>query len=246
MPGARFRFYEELNDFLPKERKKVSFFHRFKDRSSVKDMIESLGIPHTEVDLILVNGESVDFSYMVQHGDMISVYPVFESLNINQVSKVRAEPLRETRFVLDIHLGRLARLLRMLGFDTFYRPDFTSEEIVQISLSEKRIILSKSRGLLKRREVTHGFCLNSSDPEEQAALVLKRFDLFNNITPFSRCIECNTILVEISAEDARNLVPSDILDRQERFSYCPSCRKVYWKGSHYRKMKDKIRQIVTR
>lgn len=244
MQEARFRFYAELNEFLPREKRGSEFTHCFRERASIKDMIESLGIPHSEVDLILVNGKSVDFSFLVQDRDRVSVYPVFESLNIRQVSRVRPEPLRETRFVLDVHLGRLARILRMLGFDVLYSPDFTPEEIVQISLSEKRIIISKSRGLLKRKEVTHGYCLNSSDPEEQAGLVLRRFDLFEDIEPFTRCMECNSALEEVTAGEASDLVPPDVLAKQDRFSYCPSCRRVYWKGSHYLRMKEKIQRMA--
>ncbi len=244
MQEARFRFYAELNEFLPREKRGSEFTHCFRERASIKDMIESLGIPHSEVDRILVNGKSVDFSFLVQDRDRVSVYPVFESLNIRQVSRVRPEPLRETRFVLDVHLGRLARILRMLGFDVLYSPDFTPEEIVQISLSEKRIIISKSRGLLKRKEVTHGYCLNSSDPEEQAGLVLRRFDLFEDIEPFTRCMECNSALEEVTAGEASDLVPPDVLAKQDRFSYCPSCRRVYWKGSHYLRMKEKIQRMA--
>jgi len=118
------RFYEELNDFLPLERRKVDFSHEFQRRASIKDLIEALGVPHTEVDLILVNGASVDFSYIVRDGDRISVYPMFEAFDIQMVSRVRPQPLRVIRFVLDVHLGKLARYLRLLGFDTLYRNDY--------------------------------------------------------------------------------------------------------------------------
>jgi len=118
------RFYEELNDFLPLERRKVDFSHEFQRRASIKDLIEALGVPHTEVDLILVNGASVDFSYIVRDGDRISVYPMFEAFDIQTVSRVRPQPLRVIRFVLDVHLGKLARYLRLLGFDTLYRNDY--------------------------------------------------------------------------------------------------------------------------
>ena len=102
------RFYAELNDFLPRRRRQVSFEHVLSEHASVKHVIETLGVPHTEVDLVLVNGESMDFAYRVQDGDRISVYPVFESFDISALGRVRPRPLRETRFVLDVHLGRLA------------------------------------------------------------------------------------------------------------------------------------------
>jgi len=243
MPKASFRFYAELNDFLPDLRRKKRFLHQFKERASIKDMIESLGVPHTEVDLILVDDESVDFNFIVKGGERISVYPVFESLNIRQVSKVRPEPLRETRFILDTHLGKLARILRMLGFDSLYRKDLTPDEIISASLAEHRIILSKSRNLLKRKEVTHGYCLNTSEPEKQARLVLKRFNLHENLQPFTRCMECNSPLEEISRERAIGRVPKDVLGGQQEFKWCPACLKAYWKGSHFHKMNEKIAGI---
>ena len=243
MPEASFRFYEELNDFLPRARRKSRFAHHFKEKASIKDMIESLGVPHTEVDLILVNDESVDFNCIVQDGDRISVYPVFESFNIKQVSKVRPEPLRETRFILDVHLGKLARTLRMLGFDAEFRSNYTPDEIISISLSEKRIILSKSRNLLKRKEITHGYCLGSSDPETQANLVLKRFDLGEDIEPFTRCMECNTLLESVSGGQVAEQVPQDVLDIQDEFKICRECEKVYWRGSHFQKMKERVLEL---
>jgi len=245
MPEASFRFFEELNDFLPDRREKKRFLHQFKERASIKDMIEALGIPHTEVDLILVDGKSEDFNYIVKGGERISVYPVFESLNIRQVSKVRPEPLRETRFILDTHLGKLARILRMLGFDSLYRKDLTPDEIISVSLSEHRIILSRSRNLLKRKEVTHGYCLNTSEPEKQARLVLKRFDLQENLEPFTRCMECNSPLEELPRDDACGKVPEDVLPGQQEFKWCPACGKAYWKGSHYLKMEEKIGEILS-
>ena len=121
---ARFRFYEELNDFLPREKRKVSFDYHFEGNPGIKDVIEALGVPHAEVDMLLVNGQSVDFEYQLQDGDRVAVYPVFESMDISAVSKVRQVPLREPKFVLDVHLGKLAKRLRLLGFDTLYRNDF--------------------------------------------------------------------------------------------------------------------------
>ncbi len=132
MNHAEFRFYAELNDFLPPSKRLVPFSYPFEVSGSVKDMIESLGVPHTEVDLILANGESVGFSYLVRDGDRISVYPVFESIDIAPIVRVRPQPLRDPRFVLDTHLGRLASYLRMLGFDTLYQSDYQDEELLRI------------------------------------------------------------------------------------------------------------------
>src|SRR5262249_47787352 len=151
-----FRFYEELNDFLPLEKKKNSFLYSFSETASIKDIIESLGVPHTEVDLIVVNGESVDFSRQLTQGDHVSIYPVFEAFDISPIIKLRPAPLRNTRFILDVHLGKLARYLRLLGFDTFYETHCDDAQIISIAKNEHRIILTRDVGILKNKQVTHG------------------------------------------------------------------------------------------
>ncbi len=205
-----FRFYEELNDFLPEEKQKVRFTHNYIDRASVKDIIESLGAPHTEVDLILVNGKSVGFDYLINDGDDISVYPVFESLDITNVQHLRPKPLREPKFIADVHLGKLTRYLRMMGFDVLYKSNFDDKEIVNLSLTELRAILTKDRGILKRSEVTHGYWVRSTIIKEQIIEVLKRFDLINIIKEFSRCIECNSVLKPISKNEIIDDLPPKV------------------------------------
>jgi len=237
------RFYEELNDFLPEEKKKKRFTHQFIDRTSVKDLIESLGIPHTEVDLILVNGKSVGFNYKISDGDDISVYPVFESFDISEVQHLRPKPLRKPKFVADVHLGRLTKYLRMMGIDVLYKNDFNDDEIVEISLIEKRAILTKDRGILKRNEVTHGYWVRSTKVEEQVKEVIKRFDLQKEIKEFSRCIECNELLKQIKRESIISRLPPKVANSQKEFYRCPSCKKIYWKGTHYLRMLKFIQSI---
>lgn len=237
------RFYEELNDFLPEERKKKRFTHDFFNRTSVKDLIESLGVPHTEVDLILVNGKSVNFKYLIHDGDDISVYPVFESFDITEVQHLRPKPLRKPKFVADVHLGRLTRYLRMMGFDVSYKNNFDDDEIVRVSLKEKRAILTKDRGILKRRDVTHGFWIRSTKVEEQAKEVLSRFDLKKEIKEFSRCIECNDSLKSIKKETIIKQLPPKVAAAQNEFYKCPSCNKIYWKGTHYQQMLSFIKSL---
>src|SRR5262249_54986575 len=164
------RFYAELNDFLPLRSRQVWIEHVLDEHHSVKHVVETLGVPHTEVDLILVNGESVELAYRVQDGDRISVYPVFESLDISSLVRVRPRPLRESRFVLDVHLGKLAGYLRMLGFDTLYRNDYHDEELAEISQRESRILLTRDRGLLKRSAVSHGYLLREPNPPPHLAV----------------------------------------------------------------------------
>ncbi len=161
MPSVTIRFYEELNDFLPAGRRKLPFSVDFPAGCTVKAAIEDLGVPHTEVDLVLVDGESVDFAHRLRDGDRIGVYPVFESFDLAGVTKVRPEPLRELRFVVDAHLGTLAGLLRMFGFDAIFAKDLADERIARLSREQARIVLTRDRGLLKRRIVTHGCLVRS-------------------------------------------------------------------------------------
>ena len=164
MKRAHFRFYAELNDFLSKARRGAAFAHEFQGAPSVKDVVESLGVPHTEIDLILADGQSVEFSWILRDGARVSVYPVFESIDITPLTRVRPASLREVRFVLDVHLGRLARYLRMLGFDTRWRNDARDEELASVSAAEHRILLTRDSGLLKRRIVTHGYRVREIAP----------------------------------------------------------------------------------
>ena len=230
------RFYEELNDFLPSNKRKRRFEHNFIDRTSVKDLIESLGIPHTEIDLILVNGNSVDFSYLVNDGDDISGYPMFESLDITNLQHLRAKPLRKPKFILDVHLGTLAKYMRMLGFDTLYKNNYKDEEIIKISLKERRAILTKDRGILKRSEVTHGYWIRSTKTDTQIIEVIKRFDLKEQIKELSRCLLCNSLLKKISKEKIIDRLPRKVKEFQNEFYCCKHCDKIFWKGSHYAKM----------
>lgn len=243
MNTAFLRVYEELNDFLPLEKRKKRFAHHFNGNPSIKDVIESIDIPHTEVDLILVNGKSVDFSAKVQDGDDISIYPVFESFDIKEVSKVRAQPLRRTKFVVDTHLGKLARWLRMLGFDTLYSPEYAPKEIIQLALQEHRIILSNSRKLLKHKSITHGYCINSYEPFEQLRKVVRRFSLWDEILPFSRCMICNSELEPIAKEKILHRLPPKVKNTQQEFKICPVCKRIYWKGTHYERMIQMIEKL---
>ncbi len=238
-----FRFYEELNDFLPKEKRKERFTHNYTDRASVKDVIESLGVPHTEVDLILVNKKSVGFNYVIIDGDEISVYPVFESLDITGVQHLRPKPLRIPKFIADVHLGKLTRYLRMMGFDVLYKIDFDDDEIVILSLTEKRAILTRDRGILKRSEVTHGYWIRCTKVNEQVIEVIKRFDLQNQINEFTRCIECNDLLKTVDKNEIINDLPPKVSESQKSFSRCPSCKKIYWKGTHHQKMLSFIQSV---
>ncbi len=243
MARAQFRFYAELNDFLPPERRAIAFTHEFIDAATVKDMVESFGVPHTEVDLILANGGPVDFAYVVGDGDCISVYPVFEALDIAPLARLRPEPLREPRFVLDTHLGRLAGYLRMAGFDALYRNDYGDRELAGISAGERRILLTRDRGLLKRSVVTHGYYVRETAVRKQLVEVLRRFDLFRLAKPFVRCMRCNALLEAARPEEVAARVPPEAARLHEEFLACPRCGRVYWRGGHYRRMRSFLESI---
>lgn len=243
MKHAYFRFYAELNDFLPADKHFTTFAHLFNGAASVKDRIESIGVPHTEVDLILANGASVGFDYLVQDGDHISVYPVFESFDISAETRVRPEPLRETRFVLDTHLGQLARYLRLLGFDALYRNDYIDEELARISSEDHRVLLTRDVGILKRSEVTHGYYVRATDPKERILEVLQRFDLFGDIDPFQRCLRCNGVLEPVAKEEILDRLEPLTKKHYDDFRRCASCEQIYWRGSHFGDLLDFVEGV---
>lgn len=237
------RFYEELNDFLPQQLRKREFSQSLKKQRSIKDLIESIGVPHTEIDLIIVDGESVDFNYQVRDGDHISVYPVFESLDISSLRHCQPKPLRNTCFVLDVHLGRLAGYLRMLGFDTLYRNDCDDPELAEISASEHRILLTCDRQLLMRKQITHGYFVRQRQPALQLLEILKRFDLHNNLQPFTRCMHCNGLTYPVVKQQIETQLLPKTKKYYDEFFQCETCHKIYWKGSHYLKMKKMIDEM---
>jgi uncharacterized protein len=241
---AWFRFYEELNEFLPSAKRKKLFSYTFNGTPSVKDAIEALGIPHVEVDLILVNSVSVEFTYQLRNGDIVSVYPVFESLDITSVVHLRAKPLRSTRFILDVHLGKLAKYLRFCGFDSLYDRDLDDTEIIRLSISDKRIILTRDVGLLKNGRVTHGYWIRSQHPGEQIKEIFQKFDLKNQLSLFSRCMECNGALVEVSKENILDHILPLTREHYHKFRICSDCNRIYWEGSHYEKMTKYIEFII--
>jgi uncharacterized protein with PIN domain/sulfur carrier protein ThiS len=243
---ARLRFYEELNDFLPGTLRGREFDRAFDGRPAVKDLIESLGVPHTEVDVILVNGASVGFGHHVEDGDRISVYPVFESLDVAPLQHLRPRPLREIRFVLDGHLHKLARALRLLGFDAEVPRDVRDRALIARSLSEGRIILTRDRELLKNAAITRGYWVRAADPRTQVVEVLDRFDLRASARPFTRCTVCNGDLVATARDEAAREVPPRVLERRRDYRRCSRCGKLYWEGTHVARLEAFVTWAITR
>lgn len=240
---ARFLFFEELNDFLPLEKRQTSFLYRFHEKPAIKDPIEAIGVPHTEVELILANGKSVGFDYYLQHGDHVSVYPRIEDFDISPIVRLRERRLRQSAFVLDVHLGKLSRLLRFLGFDVEYRNDYNDPEITHIAVTENRILLTRDRRLLFRKVITHAYCLRSTDPKQQLQELIKRFGLYSQMNSFRRCPDCNGKISTVEKKEIiAQLEPKTIIYYQH-FYRCECCQKIYWKGSHYKKIKRYINAL---
>ncbi len=238
------RFYEELNDFLAGDQRKRAFDCPLKPTQSIKHLIENLGVPHTEVELIIANGRSVGFDYQPGDGDRISVYPMFERLDVTPLLRLRPAPLRETRFVADAHLGKLARHLRLLGFDTLFFNDAGDDRLVELSLNERRILLTRDRALLMRRELSHGCFVHAVNPEAQLAELFQRLDLFRLAAPFTRCLECNGHLLPIDKSQVAASLPERVAEVHDEFWRCSDCMKVYWKGSHYRELTAFIERLA--
>ena len=237
MVTATFRFYEELNDFLAPKRRKQEFTVPCAEAATTKHMIEALGVPHTEVELILVNGESADFGRLLQDGDRVAVYPRFEAMDVTPLLRVREHPLREVRFVADSHLGGLAHMLRMLGFDTLYDNHFhDDDEIVAIAERDGRIVLTRDRELLKYRNVRHGCYVHALRTEVQLREIVERLDLRRAMRPFTLCLECNAPLRQVDKALVEDRLPPAVRERHQRFTTCDACGRVYWEGTHWQRM----------
>ena len=237
------RIYAELNDFLPRDRRGRDFPCVLNGGPSIKHVVESLGIPHTEVEVLLVNGESVGFDRNLSDGDRVSVYPVFESMDVKPLLRLRPEPLREPRFVLDVHLGKLALFLRLLGFDAAFPGDVHDDELARISVEEGRILLTRDTMLLKRCMITHGCYIHSQDPEEQAVEILDRLDLRSSVRPFSRCPACGALLADAEKDDVLDRLEPLTKKYYHEFRECTGCGKVFWKGSHFSSLLELLERL---
>ena len=244
MPRASFRFYAELNDFLPANQRQAPIEVTYSGHETVKHLVEALGVPHTEVDLILVNDQSVDFNCRLADGADVQVYPADPGLQLTPLRHLRPQVSCQPRFVLDGHLGKLAVYLRLLGFDTYYRNDFSDEELAEISSSEGRILLTRDRGLLKRSQVTQGYCVRAKLPRQQAVEVLRRYRLVAHTRLFSRCARCNGVLDPVKkAKVFERLEPKTKLYYDD-FRICRACDQIYWKGSHFERLERQMQELL--
>jgi hypothetical protein len=240
------RCYAELNDHLPPARRQREQVVRLRPPATLADLIETQGIPPGTVELALVNGRPATLDRPLVDGDRVSLYPLFEALDLTPVPRPRPRPLRRPRFVADAHLGGLARYLRLLGFDTRFENDPGDDALAEISATEHRILLSRDLGLLARRRVTHGLWVPETRPREQLAWLVDRLDLYRLFRPFTRCMPCNGALEAVTREQVRDLVPARVLAAFERFWRCRGCGRIYWRGSHYERLVAFVERLAGR
>jgi uncharacterized protein with PIN domain len=228
---ATFTFIDDLNDFLPHYRKNTPFILEFEPHQSLKHLIESLGVPHTEFGRVLVIGQALDASNRLRDGDQVTIYPANAPLE------------GEACFILDNHLGQLATYLRMLGFDCLYRNDYQDDELAKVSIDEERVLLTRDRRLLMRKAIRRGYCIHQTDPRLQAAEVLRRFKLFGKVKPFQRCLRCNSPLQVVAKQDIIERLEPLTKKYYDVFRICPACNQIYWKGSHFENMQQMILEM---
>ena len=241
MNTSYFRFYASLNDFLPSQWRNKTFPYCYESHQTVKHLIESMGVPHTQVSLILINGTSVGFERRVLDASFVSVYPCFHDFDVGHISKVLPPKLNTFQFVNDGHLGKLTVYMRLLGLDVSYSNDILDDELVEIAVNEGRILLTRDRGLLKRKEIVYGYWIHATDPREQVREVLWRYQLKDVIKPFTRCPRCNGILVPVEKEKILHLLEPKTKKYYNEFKICKSCSRIYWRGSHH----DRISQFLS-
>lgn len=222
---AWFHFHAELNDFLASEQRDVVFEQAFGSTDTLKHVIESIGVPHTEIGWIEVNGTRADLATQARYSSVLNIFPPEKPV-----------PLTNACFVADGHVGRLAAYLRMLGFDTWYERNADDPLLAAVSRDQNRLLLTRDVGLLKRRDVTKGYCVRSDKPHEQLREVVTRFGLRERISPFARCMDCNGQLLPVPKHEVEPLLPPHTRETKQEFSRCAVCGKIFWRGSHHTRM----------
>lgn len=230
---ATFQFHGELNRFLARERRGREFSCLCAQAATTKHMIEALGVPHTEIGCLSVNGEPAGLARLIKEGDVVKIYPAS-----------RSHETAPRHFIADAHLGGLAHLLRMAGFDTLYDNRFPDDEIEAIAMREERIVLTRDRELLKRRGVLRGCYVHSLKSEQQLHELFTRLDLAAHAQPFTICLHCNAPLQAIDKALVQNRIPPAVRRHQHDFSTCQACRRVFWKGSHWRRMQSMLEALL--
>ena len=238
---VRLNLHGDLDFFVRSGVRGRSIERSLGEKTSVKDVFEGCGVPHPEVDLILVNGQPVDFDYVTGNDAIVELYPV-KTAPPNFKDK-RLQISSTKRFILDGHLGKLARDLRLLGFDVAYDPRAEDRQLIDIMERENRALLTRDRRLLMHRVVKTGYCPRSQNVDEQTVEVIRRFDLLGSIAPFTRCLRCNAPLRKVSKADViENLEPLTKI-YYEQFRRCAGCGQIYWSGSHFSKLQSRLETL---
>lgn len=241
---AYFSFHGNLNDFLRKQTRGTIIPYSFKGKPTVKDAIEAIGIPHVEVEWILINDHPAQLITPLLPQQKVDVFPTNIPPRTNLPSVNEIKPLPYT-FVLDVHLGALARLLRLLGLDTYYYPNSTDQELAQLSYKQQRVLLTRDISLLKQKIIEWGYWLRSQQPKEQLMEVIRRYQLVLHFKPFTRCLACNGLIFAVEKVTILNDLPPGTKEYYHEFYQCNSCKKVYWKGSHYHHMQQFLKGLGT-
>jgi len=235
MATAFFSFHGELAEFLPRARRGGAFPHSCARAATIKNAIESLGVPHTETGRLTVNGQSATLSRIVREADAIEVFP-------QDAADIVLDGTPS--FIADAHLGGLARLLRMLGFDTLFENAYADRHILALLARERRILLTRDRELLKCRDVLRGCFVHARKPEAQLNEVMARYALARHARPFTLCLHCNVRLEAAAPDEVSPQVPEPIAARYSRFARCPGCSRVYWEGSHWARMRELLAPVL--
>ncbi len=241
---AHFRFHHELNDFIAWPNREREFNCPFPPNATAKHMIEALGVPHTEVALVFIDGKEVNMGQRLQPGDRVCVYPLGYPMGPAPAARAPGHEPGQLQFVADAHLGGLARLLRMAGFDTLYDNAYQDSQIAQLSRERGRIVLSRDRDLLKRRDVVRGCYVRTCKPDEQIKELAARYGLAERMRPLALCLCCNVELVDVDGESIQQRVPPAVKARIQRFKTCPGCLRIYWEGTHWRQMRRMLDDLL--
>ena len=234
----RCRFYGALNRFLAPSHRYRAFSYAVKGVPAIKDTLEALGVPHTEIDCVVVNGRAVTFSYHIRGGERILVYPDAGMVKLKKIIRrsLKPNPPANPKFILDVHLGKLARHLRLLGFDIFYGKESQDAAIVRLGRRTGRIILTRDIALLKNKSVRHGYFVRATDPKKQIREIVRHFALGEKMRPFRLCLVCNGKIRRVAKSKVESRLPPLTKKYCEKFYQCLNCDKIYWQGAHYKQL----------
>ncbi len=235
---------EELTTLLSrKNRGKKEIDYPLTRRASIKDIIEALHIPHTEISSISHNDTEINFSHIPEAGERILLHSFSPGTDVTRPTLLRPDPLPTTSFIVDINVGKLARLLRMSGIDTLHDPQLLEKEIAEMAVTNRRILLSRNRDLLYRKSILWGHLVRAEQPEKQLAEVMTLFGLRDAIQPFNRCLQCNALLQPVEKSAILHRLEPLTRKYYRKFHVCPDCEQIFWRGSHHKRMEELIKRV---